>query len=269
MTIEPTAEQNSEFFSTEQNKNIAIIRFKGHFLYSTTDLSSRDKLLDYLDRISKNESIKVIVIFSSPEKTGSEEFLDFYRQILKSELGVNAIHRMFNVVDQFILQLVNLNKIVVHVNRGENILLFLNISLACDYRIVSNTTVFQNPYPKFGLIPKGGGAYFLPKLLGRKKAFELLLSGKDITAPEALSLGLVDEIVPPEKIEEATVSTALRFAKKPAGSLFGIKQLLKYSLKDLREYLELENQVLLRVVQSPGFKIGLFEKDIRIQPQLS
>lgn len=260
MSSKIAAEQACDFFSAEQYENIAVIRFKGHFLYSTTDLSSRDKLLDYLDRISKNESIKVIVIISSPDKTGSEELLDFYRQILKSKLGINAIHRTFNVVDQFILKLVDLNKIVVHANRGENILLFLNISLCCDYRIVSNTTVFQNPYPEFGLIPKGGGGYFLPRLLGRKKAFELLLSGKDIAAPEALSLGLVDEIVPSEKIEEATISTAHRFAQKPAGSLFGIKRLLKHPIRNLREYLEMENQVLLRIVQSPDLKSDFWQK---------
>ena len=260
MPAKPTADHSSEFFSAEQIENIAIIRFKGHFLYSTTDLTSRDKLLEYLDRISKNELIKVVVIMSSPEKTGSQELLDFYRQILKSKLGINAIHRMFNVVDQFILKLVDLNKFVVHANSGRNILLFLNISLACDYRIVADTTVFQNPYPEFGLVPKGGGGYFLPKLIGRKQAFELLLAGKDITAPEALSLGLVDEIVPPENIEASTVKAALRFSEKPAGSLFGIKRLLKYPLRDLREYLERENLVLLRIVQSPDLKSDFWKK---------
>lgn len=59
---------------------------------------------------------------------------------------------MFNVVDQFILRLVDLNKVVVHADRGENILLFLNISLCCDYRIVSNTTGF-----KIGLLEKDIG----------------------------------------------------------------------------------------------------------------
>jgi len=260
MTTKPSSVQNSEFFSAELHENIVTIRFKGHFLYSTTDLTSRDKLLDYLDRISKNDAVKVIIIISSPEKTGSEELLDFYRRILNSKLGINAVHRMFNVVDQFILKLVDLDKIIVHANRGENILLFLNISLSCDYRIVSNTTVFQNPYPEFGLIPKGGGGYFLPQLLGRKKAFEMLLSGADLTAAEALSLGLVDEIAAPEKIEDAAINAARRFALKPAESLFGIKRLLKYSIKDLREYLEMENRVLLRIVQSPDLKSDFWKK---------
>jgi len=260
MTTKPSSVQNSEFFSAELHENIVTIRFKGHFLYSTTDLTSRDKLLDYLDRISKNDAVKVIIIISSPEKTGSEELLDFYRRILNSKLGINAVHRMFNVVDQFILKLVDLDKIIVHANRGENILLFLNISLSCDYRIVSNTTVFQNPYPEFGLIPKGGGGYFLPRLLGRKKAFEMLLSGADLTAAEALSLGLVDEIAAPEKIEDAAINAARRFALKPSESLFGIKRLLKYSIKDLREYLEMENRVLLRIVQSPDLKSDFWKK---------
>lgn len=266
MSNKPTPQQNSEFFSIEQDDSVAVIRFKEHFLYGITDLTARDKLLEYLAGISKKDRIKAVVILSSPEKTGGEELLNFYRQILTSKLGINAVHRMFNVVDQFILKLVDLDKIIIHANRGEKILLFLNISLACDYRIVSTATVFQNPYPGLGLIPKGGGAFFLPQLLGRKKALELLLSGKDIAAPEALSLGLVDEIVSPEKIEEAAMAAALRFARIPAQSLFGIKRLLKFSLTELREYLEMENRILLKIVQTPDVKSEFWRKILDSEP---
>lgn len=261
MTKHLNLKENCDFFSIDILNEIVVIRLKGHFLYSGADLTTKDKLLDFFDRIAKTESIKVVVIITSPEKTGRQELFDFYNHIFKSKLGINAIHRMFNVVDQLILKIVDLNKAIIHANSGDIILLFLNISLACDYRIVASNTVFQNPYLEMGLVPKGGGAYFLPKMLGCKKALEILLSGKDIAAKEALELGLVDKIAPHSQFEEIALEAARNFAQKPASFLFGIKKLLKYTVKDLREYLEIENQVLLRIVQSADFKSN-FEKKL-------
>jgi len=60
---------------------------------------------------------------------------------------------------------VNLNKIVVHADGGRVIPLFMNVSLACDYRIVADNTVFQNPCIELGLAPKGGSGFFLSKML--------------------------------------------------------------------------------------------------------
>ncbi len=154
---------------------------------------------------------------------------------------------MYYAVDQFILKIVEMDKIVVHADSGKVIPIFLNVSLACDYRIVANNTVFQNPCLQLGLVPKGGGAFFLSKMLGLSKASELMLSEREVTAEEALRLGLVNEVVPFEKLEEATLKIAREFARKPSSTLLGVKRLLNYSIKDLADYLELENRVLLRI----------------------
>jgi len=155
---------------------------------------------------------------------------------------------MYNAVNQFILTIMGFDKIVVHAGGGKVISLFMNTSLACDYRMVADNTVFQNPYLELDLVPKGGGAFFLSQMLGRGKAFEILLSGKDITAQEAMRLGIVDKVVPQAELEEAARKVAKSFARKPGRSLSGIKTLLSYSLKDLKDSLELENQLLLRMV---------------------
>jgi len=253
MKKDQTLDERCDFFSAKRIEHIVMIRFKENLLFYASDLSAKEKVMKYLDLVSESDSIKVVVILGFPYKSGCEEYLEFYRQVFEEKLGQQAIHRMYNAVNQLISKIVNLNKIVIHADSGRVISMFLNVSLACDYRIVADNTVFENPCLKLGLVPKGGGAFFLSKMLGSSKAFEILLSEKDFTAQEALRLGIVNKVVPSEQLEESALNTAKEFAQKPSHTLSGVKKLLNYSTKDLMECLELENQVLLRIVASRGF----------------
>ena len=246
-------DRECSLFSSKRLEDIAILRFKKGFLFHIIDLRNRDTLLAYLDHISKTDSIKVVVIIGCPDKAGSEEYIRFYHQVIGSSLGITSIQRVYNVVDQFILRVVDLNKIVVHANRGKVISLFFNMSLACDYRIVTDNTVFQNPYLDLGTVPKGGGAFFLSKMLGASKAYEILLSSKDLTAHEALRLGIVDKVVPVNEFEETVMDVAHTFARKPRRTLEGIKKFLNNSMKDLKENLELEDEEINKIISNSDF----------------
>ncbi len=241
----------TDVFTAQQCDDVILLRFKSkeNLLVRATDLKFRDQMMDYLDQVSNSDAIKVIVIMNASEKKGAQEYFDFYNQALTQKREPFPIHRVHNVFGQLILKIIRLNKFVVHANSGPVISLFLNVSLACDYRIVADNTVFQNPYLKLGFLPIGGGAFFLSKMLGSSKAYEILLSDTDITAREALQIGIVDEVVPEDAIENAAMNAARRFAQKPAHSLAGIKRLINYSVKDLQEYMELEHQELIKIVK--------------------
>ena len=243
-----------DFFSAKKSGNTLLIHFQNHMLFRVTDLQAKDTLLNYLDRVSKNDSIKVVVFVSSPDKRGSQEYIEFFKYQLRSSGDLQAIHRMCNVIDQFILKIVGLDKIVVHATSGRVISMFLNASLACDYRIVADNTVFQNPYLELGIVPKGGGAFFLSKKFGRSKAYEILLFRKEITAHEALKLGIVDRVVTFENLESETLKIAHQFCERPSSTLSGTKRLLNFPIKDLKEYLEFENQEFLRIVEPTFWK---------------
>ena len=139
--------------------------------------------------------------------------------------------------------------------------MFLNISLACDYRIAADNTVFQNPCLEYGLVPKGGGAFFLSKILGVSKAYKMMLSEEDVRAEEALKLGLVDEVVPLAELQDTALKVAGQFARKPVSSLRCCKRLLNYSFKDLREYLEFETEELTKSIGPLGS--GLAKEDLQ------
>ena len=247
-------DEKQDVFSIKKHGDIIVIHLGGNLLLAAADLKAGNKLISLLEKLEKDESIKAVVILTPPEKIGRRDLIEFYHYIFKLKMGIDAIHRMFNTVDQILLRLLELNKLVIYASRGQVISLFLNIGLVCDYRIVSDDTIFQNPYFELGTVPKGGGGFLLPRLLGLQKAAEILLAGKDISASEALEFGIVNQVVPTDRLAESALKTARDFCRKPLSSLIGIKKLLNYHLKDLKEYLEVENQVLLKIIKSPSLK---------------
>ena len=252
-------DRDYDLFSAKRMEDIIIFRFKGNLLLRATDLRARAAILNYFNLVSENNSIKVLVIFGSPQETSPKEIAEFHFRVLETGLDEGTIRRMYNAVDQFILRIMELNKIVIHADTRKSISLSLNVSLACDYRIVSDNTVFKNFHLALGLAPKGGSAFFLSKRLGVSKAYEILLSEEEITAQEALRLGIVDKVVALIDLEEAALKTAQHFAQKPIGSLLGVKRLLNYSMKEIEDYLEFENEELFRIVMSSEFQKRLEE----------
>ena len=247
-------EVNFDFFSTEKNEDVLMLNFKEKPLARVIDLNGKKVLFDYLDFVSTFDEIKVVLMTGSPVKMGYDEFIEFYRQIIQLEWNQDQVERLYNAINQFALKMVEFNKIIIHADSGKVIFLFMNTSLACDYRIVADNTIFQNPNLKLGVVPKGGGVFFLSKILGSAMTYEILLSGEDINAQEALRLGIVNKVVPVNDLKEAALSIAQRFAKIPAQYSSGIKRLLNYNIRDLKDYLEYENRILRGIIQSDNFK---------------
>ena len=78
------------------------------------------------------------------------------------------------------------------------------VAMACDIIIASEDAQFGQPEIRVGLIPGGGGTQLLPRLIGEKKAKELVFTGNPVSAEEALRLGLVNKVVPRKELKEAT-----------------------------------------------------------------
>ena len=240
--------ERQDFYQLKRFNDIAILKFGKNFLFEAIERAIENPLLDVLDHISANDRIKALVIMNCLEQIGREAYIGFCRQVFNAEVDRTSIQRMCNVFDQLILKIVGLNKPVIHADCGEVISLFLSISLACDYRIIATHTTFQKPYFELETLPKGGGAFFLCKMLGYSQTKQLLMSEKDIDALEAFEMGIVDQVVPYNKLEETAIQTAQDFAKMSIRSLVGIKRLINYSIKDIQNYLDFESYEILRTM---------------------
>ena len=91
------------------------------------------------------------------------------------------------------------------------------IALACDYRVASNdpSTRIGLPEVKLGIYPGWGGSVRLPRLIGAPAAFELMLTGRSLSASAARGMGLVDKVVDPAQLIEAGATLALRGTQRP------------------------------------------------------
>ena len=114
-----------------------------------------------------------------------------------------------------------------------------DMSLACDLRVASERAAFCSTFVQIGLAPGDGGAYFLPRLVGLSKALEILLTGRIINMEEALSIGLVDRVLPVEGFIEGVRNYAMEIARWPMDSLRAIKRAVYNGVNsDLRGHLD-------------------------------
>jgi enoyl-CoA hydratase len=100
------------------------------------------------------------------------------------------------------------------------------LALACDFRIASENAVFAFPEVTLGWIPGWGGTRRLSSSIGLARAKEILMLGRRVAAPEALEIGLVNRVVPPDSLMKEAHSFALQLAAKNPLSLTAIKYLL-------------------------------------------
>jgi enoyl-CoA hydratase/3-hydroxyacyl-CoA dehydrogenase len=111
----------------------------------------------------------------------------------------------------------------------------LEIALACDFRIATKDATLGQVETSLGLIPGGGGTQRLVRLVGLGRAKELVLLAKRIDGEEAYAIGLVEQVVEPESLDEAVAELAGKLAKGPPVALRLAKMLLNQSAKGLGE----------------------------------
>ena len=140
----------------------------------------------------------------------------------------------------------------------------MNLALACDLRIASDQATFGETFANLGLYPDFGGTYFLPRIVGRAHAVQLFLTGEMIPASEALRIGIVNRVVPADKLETETRLLAERLASAPPMTMRSIKRALEgEDRKTLEQMLEEEIRLQLHCFHSADAAEGFaafFEK---------
>ncbi len=134
----------------------------------------------------------------------------------------------------------------------------MSLALACDLRIGSEDAQFSQAFVKIGLIPDSGSTYFLPRLIGLGKAMELAMLGDVISAKEAYTLGLLNQVVPPKDLDDATSQLVQRLGALPPRALALIKRALHESSEhNLTQQLHLEQDLQQEAALTEDYHIGL------------
>ncbi len=134
----------------------------------------------------------------------------------------------------------------------------MSIALACDMIIATENAYMASLFVRIGLVPDAGLSFYLTKLLGSKKSFELMTTGRNILADECLQLGLINQIVANDQLENRLAEIGKFYENAPSFSIKGIKNLINdMEWKNLKQQLinEAESQEI--AMKSSDFKEGL------------
>jgi enoyl-CoA hydratase/carnithine racemase len=252
MTTQKSFTTDTDLLSSSLENDVLVIRQKQHIKTLTHDIDAIYSFYKYQESVLSSKSYKAMVMFACPDEDEYLEYSMFLAKALSAKNDNLIIDRLTNAVNHLIRTVSRLNGITVYAGRGTVSMFHLNLSLAYDYRIVADDTVFENAGAGIGMITKGSG-YFLPRLLGVRKATEVL-QWKTFYAEDALELGLIDRIVPVSKLEEETMRLVAGNLEASVATLLGIRKLFKCDPKELQRNLELEDQLIKERLQSPDFR---------------
>lgn len=134
----------------------------------------------------------------------------------------------------------------------------LSLMAGCDLAICADNTTFTTAYAAIGLSGDGGASYFLPRIVGRRKAAELLLLGERFDAAEALRLGLVNRSVAPDALDDEVAKLVARLKAGPRHTYGEIKRLLAASHDNqLESQLQSEAEAFARCGATMDFAEGV------------
>jgi 2-(1,2-epoxy-1,2-dihydrophenyl)acetyl-CoA isomerase len=122
----------------------------------------------------------------------------------------------------------------------------MSLALAADIRIAAASATFTTAFTSIGLSPDTGITWYLPRLVGRAKAAELLMLSPTLKADQALELGLVNSVVPDDELTEAATKIAARLAAGPTAAYASVRRLLALSdASDLAATLSAEHAAIV------------------------
>jgi enoyl-CoA hydratase/carnithine racemase len=134
----------------------------------------------------------------------------------------------------------------------------LELALACDLRVAGDTARVGQPEILLGIIPGGGATQRLPRLVGPARAKELIWSGRQVRADEALAIGLVDKVVPAADVEHEALAWAARFAKGAVTAMGLAKAAIDRGADaSLDKGLDRETDLFAEVFRTDDAKIGV------------
>src|SRR5260221_4254933 len=140
----------------------------------------------------------------------------------------------------------------------------VNFALACDIVIAADDASFREAFVRIGLSPDCGGTFFLPRAVGEKIAAELFMTGDAVSPERALSIGMINRVVPAANLADEAGKMAAKLAARPTGAIGRVKRMLNATFSnDLSAQLALEHECQIESGKSDDFREGVaafFEK---------
>ena len=243
-----------KFLLYSHDNGVATITLNRPDVYNALNDEITYELQDALKVVAKDDAVRVVVLTGEGKAFCSG-------QDLKSVSGqekrsfVDSLHKRYNPI---IRAMRNLPKPVICRLNGVAAGAGCSLALACDIIVASEEATLIEVFVNIGLVPDSGSSYFLPRVVGMAKAFELCSMGNKLKAKEAAELGMVNKVVAADQLDNAVKEYANYFASAPTKAIGLIKKMFnKSSSSTLEEMLEYEAYCQEIAGNSKDYKEGV------------
>ncbi|WP_058833481.1 enoyl-CoA hydratase/isomerase family protein [Luteimonas abyssi] len=217
--------------------------------FNTISMDQRDALRLAFERLDDDDRVRVIVIRADGEHFSSGGFIKGFMEASPEHVS----HLAWNVAAP-----ARAKKPVIAANRGYTFGVGFEISLACDFRIVSETCEYALPEQKLGQIPGSGGSARLQKIVGITRTKDIVMRSKRIKAQQAYDWGIATELVADTELEAATAALVKELvAFSPLAQRTAKKLLNDTEDASLSIAIELEGHCYSRLRSSEDFREGV------------
>ena len=245
MTEEPT-------HRVERDGAVATVTLDRPDALNAQTRASRRALVRDLRALSADDAVRCVVL------TGAGRAF-CAGQDLREEGALENVDEMIRETYIPIVEtIVGMPKPVIAAINGAAAGAGLSLALACDLRYMADGAVLMMAFSNIALVPDCGGSWLLPNIVGYAQAFEIAASGRRVGAPEALSLGLVQRVLPGDELMPAAHATAEALAARPTQTLGWTKRLMRAAERaSLGDVMELEAQLQVSAVSSSDHAEGV------------
>ncbi|MFI9203561.1 enoyl-CoA hydratase/isomerase family protein [Streptomyces sp. NPDC053048] len=213
------------------NGVLSITLNRPHVLNAITS-DQREQLISQLCQASADQAVRAVIITGAGKGFCAGADLRATPGTAFAERAPGDVARLIKAGAQRLISAVlECEKPVIAAVNGTAAGLGVHLALACDLVLAAESARLVEVFVRRGLVPDGGGAYLLPRLVGPQRAKELMFFGDALPAAEAERLGLVNRVVADEELAETARAWAERLANGPTRALALTKQLVNASLE--------------------------------------
>src|SRR5260370_10598050 len=237
---------------------IGLVRLKGAEKMNGIGALTRQQLGDALKQAERDDAVRVVVLTGSGRafSSGADVTEMVQGQGMRTPEDVGNVLR--NEYMPMLVRLRTMPKPVIAAMNGPAVGIGASFALACDIRIATPEAYLLEAFVNIGLAPDGGVSWLLPRLAGTGVAYEMFFTGKPLPATDAHRLGIINRLVPADRLEAEVRELAAHLVTQPRQAMAGAKRALHPALaSSFEEGMEFETYLQEAQAASPEFAEGV------------
>ena len=219
---------------------------------------TRGQLAEAIKQVERDDAVRVVVLTGAGRAfcSGADVTEMVEGAGLRTPEDVGNVLR--NEYMPMLVRLRTMPKPVIAAMNGPAAGIGASYALACDIRIATPEAYLLEAFVNIGLAPDGGVSWLLPRLAGTGVAYEMFFTGKPLSATDAHRLGIINRLVPAERLEAEVRELAAHLVSQPRNAMAGAKRAVNHALdSSFDEALEFESYLREAQATSPEFAEGV------------